>query len=605
MPGARRRWPRVLLGLFMVMFAGAALASAGAYLWLNDVLGEAPHQERSDAIREEVLPEKPEKPTVTTVPGQPPGMNILVMGSDVREEDGDEYGRSDTMIIVHVNPDGKFASVLSLPRDLLVSIPGRGRNKINSAYANGGPALAIRTVESVTGLDLDHYANIDFDAFRELTTALGGIYVDVDRNYFPPWGATWEFLDIDPGYQRLAGEDALDYVRFRHDLNGDFGRIERQQRFLRAAKEQAFGWDLAFRVPDLVRLVSRNVETTLGSGDILKLAWWGIQIGQERVRQVTLEAGTQEINGGSYVVASDAAVAAAVSELLTPPAGSVSSSPEQQEAGEDDDGGDDGDSGEQAGEEGAESSRTDTTPTTKKQVLPDLRGVSVDVLNGNGRQGEAAAAARFLRSLGANVNRVGDAPQRQDATTVAYPVDGAGGANLVGRAVGTEELEMSSSVRVITVVLGRDFVIPEESGSGLELPPVPDRGEWRKVVAQASFELMAPMAVPENYNFNGHRLYDIDTERGPKAALKTVYKLKREDQYLGIMQTTFTDAPAAAGGQKVESGGTTYHVVYHDDKADRVWWKKDSVVYWVSNTLSYRLSPEELLAFAQSMVEIR
>jgi LCP family protein required for cell wall assembly len=606
MPGAGRRWPRVLLGILVIIFAGATVAFAGTYLWLTDVLQEAPHQERSEQIRDSVLPEKPDNPTVTTVPGQPQGMNILLLGSDAREEDGDEYGRSDTLMVLHVNPDARFASVLSLPRDLRVQIPGHGTNKINAAYARGGPALAIRTVESVTGIDLDHYANVDFDAFRELTTALGGIYVDVDRHYYTPDGETWEWLNLHPGYQRLAGEDALDYVRFRHDLNADFGRIERQQRFLRAAKEQAFAWDLAFKVPELVRLVSRNVETTLGSGDILKLAWWGIQIRQERVRQITLEAGTQEIGGGSYVIASDRAIRTAVADLFSPPVREAHSAP-----GEDDgdvegaqeteatepDGGPGSPSAQPEAEEGAEQSQ--------ERVLPDLRGITVNVLNGNGRQGEAAGAARFLRSLGAGVDSIGDAPELLEQTLVSYPADAAGAAALVARAVGSDELEMSSSTRVVTVVLGDDYTIPDAALSSQELPPVENAEEWRDLASQSSFQLVAPTEIPERYSLTDHRIYDMDTEKGAKPSLKAVYKLRREDQYMGIMQTTFLDAPALSRGQKVEVGDTTFTVVYHDDKADRVWWKKGATAYWVSNTLSYRLSPDELLDIARSCVEVR
>jgi LCP family protein required for cell wall assembly len=590
MPGARRRWPRVLVGTLIVLLASTGLASAGVYLWLNDVLSETPNAERADQIADVILGEEPEESTVTTEPGRPRGVNILLMGSDRQEEEGETYGRSDTLMLVHVDPDNDYASVLSLPRDLRVRIPGYGRDKINAAYALGGPALAIETVRDLTGMPIDHYANIDFDAFRQVTEELGGIYVDVDKDYYPPRGATWEFIDLEPGYQALKGEDALDYVRFRHDQNGDFGRIERQQRFLRAAKEQAFKWDLGFQVPALVRLVSRNVETDLGTTDVLKLAWWAIKIGQERVKQVTLEADLDMIDGISYVVASETAIANAVDQLTVAPVKSLPSTTTT-EAGEQ--------------EEEPEEPASTTTSTVSGPVRPDLRGVTVDVLNGNGRSGEGAAAARYLTSLGATVNRVGDAASfGQQSTTVAFPADGSGAASLVAQAL-DGQLQADSSQRVITVTLGMDFRVPEEAQATASLPTVPDGGTWKTLASQATFAVMAPGDVPYGYGFADRRLYEIDTEDGPKPALKAVYKRWNEDQYLGFMQTTFLDAPAAAGGEEVKDGDTTFHLVYHDEKVDRVWWKTDGVVYWLSNTMSYRLTGEELLAMARSMVMVQ
>ena len=142
------------------------------------------------------------------VPDDPAGMNLLVLGSDRREgEEGEEgdSGRSDTIILVHVDPDQDYLSVLSLPRDLRVEVPDYGSAKINAAYAYGGPALTIRTVEQVTGVDIDHYLEVDFDAFRDITNSLGGVYVDVDRRYYND-NAEWELIKLAPGYQLLDGD---------------------------------------------------------------------------------------------------------------------------------------------------------------------------------------------------------------------------------------------------------------------------------------------------------------------------------------------------------------------------------------------------------------
>jgi LCP family protein required for cell wall assembly len=155
-------------------------------------------------------------------------------------------------MLVHVDPANGFISVLSLPRDLRVEVPGHGFQKINAAYAFGGAALAIETVQNVTGVDVDHYLEIDFNAFKDVTDSMGGVYVDVDRSYYYD-GADYENIDVTSGYQPLSGDAALDYVRFRHDQNNDFGRLERQQRYLRAIREQAMGWDLTVKMPSLVK----------------------------------------------------------------------------------------------------------------------------------------------------------------------------------------------------------------------------------------------------------------------------------------------------------------------------------------------------------------
>ena len=149
-------------------------------------------------------------------------------------------------MLVHVDKEQDYLSILSLPRDLRVEIPGHGMDKLNAAYSLGGWELTETTVEQVTERATSRrWCEIDFKAFSDLTDALGGVYVDVDRRYYnqapTPRG---RLIKLSPGYQTLNGADALDYVRFRHDNEYDFGRMERQQRFLTALREQAMGWNL-------------------------------------------------------------------------------------------------------------------------------------------------------------------------------------------------------------------------------------------------------------------------------------------------------------------------------------------------------------------------
>ena len=248
-----------------------------------------------------------------SIPKSPTGMNILVVGSDTRSTNG-AGGRSDTLMIVHVDPTSNFLSILSIPRDLQVEVPGHGLQKINAAYSFGGPALTIKTVSEVTGIKLDHYMEVDFAAFEDITNTLGGVYIDVDRTYND--GS----IQFAPGYQLLNGLNALKYVRTRHDLNGDFGRMERQQHFLDAVREQAMGWNLPLKLPSLIKGLFKNLSTDLHTTDFLKLAYWAVKLDGSRMKQVHIVGDTETIDSISYVVASSGTIANAVIDFLTPPA---------------------------------------------------------------------------------------------------------------------------------------------------------------------------------------------------------------------------------------------------------------------------------------------
>ena len=159
---------------------------------------------------------------------------ILIAGSDRRHGDK-KLGlkpRSDTIILVRIDP-GKGVALMSLPRDLKVNIPGHGTDKINVAYTLGGPKLMIKTVKALTGLAINHYVDVSFRGFAQGVDALGCVYVDVDRRYFNNnaglgYGANYAVINVQPGYQKMCGTKALDYVRYRHTDN-DIVRAARQQ----------------------------------------------------------------------------------------------------------------------------------------------------------------------------------------------------------------------------------------------------------------------------------------------------------------------------------------------------------------------------------------
>jgi polyisoprenyl-teichoic acid--peptidoglycan teichoic acid transferase len=170
---------------------------------------------------------------------------ILVLGSDRRFADikAKNPVRSDTMMLVRLDPSRGATAVMNIPRDLKVTIPGHGEDKINAAYAIGGPSLSVRTVRSLLHIPINHVVNVNFGGFRHAVDRLKCVYVDVDRQYFndnsPPFGGGPDYatIDVKAGYQRLCGQDALDYVRYRH-FDSDLVRAARQQDFLRQAKDQ-------------------------------------------------------------------------------------------------------------------------------------------------------------------------------------------------------------------------------------------------------------------------------------------------------------------------------------------------------------------------------
>ncbi|WP_159625912.1 LCP family protein [Actinomyces sp. zg296] len=202
-----------------------------------------------------------ERPSAADAQGDAP-VNILVMGSDSRISAGDpsqwKQGgqRTDAMMLIHINGDRRGVSVISIPRDSWVPIPGHGTGKINAAFSYGGPALAIQTVESLTGVRIDHFAVTDFESFAALTDEIGGVTLRL-RN--PTTLAGTEFA---AGPQRLNGAQALAFTRERYSLSrGDFSRIQRQQAWMRAVVSQVLNGGLMSDPAGLYRFLSVAART--------------------------------------------------------------------------------------------------------------------------------------------------------------------------------------------------------------------------------------------------------------------------------------------------------------------------------------------------------
>lgn len=253
---------------------------------------------------------------------------ILILGSDRRFVDIKEKNpvRSDTILLVRLDPSKSATAVLSIPRDLIVDIPGVGRDKINAAYSYGGPRLTVTTVRELFDVPINHVVNVNFGGFRHAVNRLGCVYIDIDRRYFndnsPPFGGGGNYatIDIEPGYQQLCGADALDYVRFRH-LDTDFVRAARQQDFLRQAKDQFGLGELFGSRKQLLSIFARYTQTDIHSSTatlrLLKLAY---ESSGHAIREVHFRGDMAGDSTISYVDITPENLAKTRAEFLNPTA---------------------------------------------------------------------------------------------------------------------------------------------------------------------------------------------------------------------------------------------------------------------------------------------
>ncbi|MFE0176502.1 LCP family protein [Streptomyces sp. NPDC059002] len=245
-----RRWPkRVALSLLVLVVLVAAYGT-GLYFWAGSRL------RTTDAFTE-----------YESRPGQGKGTDWLLVGSDSRSSltpeqrkelhVGNDQGlNTDTIMVLHYGDSGP--SLVSIPRDSYVAIPGHGKGKINSAYALGGAPLLTRTVEQATGLRVDHYAEVNFLGFVDVVDALGGVTICV-----PDGGLHDEKsgADFDGGCQHMDGVQALQYVRARYsDPQGDLGRVRRQQQLVSAVAKKAVSVSVLLPPWNLIPFLSASLD---------------------------------------------------------------------------------------------------------------------------------------------------------------------------------------------------------------------------------------------------------------------------------------------------------------------------------------------------------
>jgi LCP family protein required for cell wall assembly len=420
-PGRRKRLTLMIVVALVLVVAMAATGVLVGYRYADRLVGKG--KERVANL-------------IPAAAGAP--VNILVVGSDSRtglskrelgkikttQVDG---GRTDTIIVVHISPRRKKAVMVSIPRDLRVTINGQ-TNKINAAYSLGGPDLLVKTVQEATGLPIHHYVEVDFAGFLKVVDALGGVKLcNRTKHTLDDYYAN---LHMPPGCQQMNGIQALAFVRARH-IDSDFGRIQRQQEFIRAVMDKVASGGNLVNLPKLLHIAniaSDHVKTddTLKTGEAISLA--------RRLRKLDQANVDMRVYPSEAVPPRCAGCAAFVEPL---PEAAILMKALDRDA-------------------------VELPPVG----LPGGKGVSlssvrVTVLNGGGQQGAAARAAADLQRLGVRVAGTGNAPKPTGAaSTLAYPPALEEQAKLLQSLLGSGvELDRSDAARGLVLTVGTSFTL--------------------------------------------------------------------------------------------------------------------------------------------------
>jgi LCP family protein required for cell wall assembly len=605
-PPPRRRGRLRLLFAVLGWLVALALITAGGvagglYLYFEEELVQELRADSPDV-------QLAQKELDIALPGEP--TVALLVGYDKRQGPESELtSNSDTLMLVRADPDANTISMLSLPRDLRVEIRcphTRFFAKINRAYSECGSRGSLETVRALTGLPIHYLVTVDFRGFKQLVAGMGGVWLDVDRRYFNDnslGGATYAPIDLQPGYQKVNGTDALSFVRYRH-FDSDLFRLARQQLFLKAFKQRARDFSV-LDLRKIVGVIKKHVEIgqpeggTLGARDVLSWALFGYQLPSGHFFQVKLD------NLVDNPVTYDISVApeefsAKLYEFTHPDV---------------------------AAAENATAAATGRKPKSAGPVAPAPKDTSVVAVNGNGVQGSAANAGSELERLG--YHRVyppngldPNAPTFDYDQTQVYFDSSQKGAEPAARkvaqlfgeaAVGPvpAAIEPLRNGAMLVVVVGKSF-----TGALRSQPPI-DRTPARKppavrkdpglttellrgAVAKARFPLLVPTVVEHTSvleRLAPVRSYQLGDGRAVRLTFAT-----GASEYWGVQQTNWTEAPILSEPNvKQTIAGRKYELHYNGAKLHMVVLRVNGATYWVVNTLLDTLSNETMLAIAKGL----
>ena len=503
-----------------------------------------------------------------------------MIGYDKRAGEGKgTQSRSDTIMLVRADPETKSISMMSFPRDLFVEIHCPGRPvfgaRINNAYATCGTKGTLETVRKLTGLPVNYLITVNFRGFRQLVDAVGGIWIDVDRRYFNDRGGDFGFATINlfPGYQKLGGYQALDFVRYRH-TDSDLYRVARQQLFVRAFKDQIKASTGPFDLPKVIKTITKNVEVGVGGNSeldgktVLEYALFAYSLPPGHFFQSKIEGLEERSNFD--IVAPEANVQKAVQEFSHPDV----ESPQK-----------------------ATQVALNEKPKPSAKKAPAPRETTITVLNGNGVTGSAGTASYLLSQRayqmiyppdGKNAN----APNWDYfKTRIHYDKAQAGAAaaaKKVATLFGTDDVvPLNAKVgtlangAMLTVIVGQTFhgtlaeapvdKTPQRQPANVSPGADASLAYLRERQSKVPFKLMVPTVIEKTSWIDREkpvRMYRIDPDRKHKT-VRLTYKLGTgTNEYWGVQMTDWEDAPALSERNFVRSiGGRTLRAPLHRPEA--------------------------------------
>lgn len=298
----KRRVRRLRVALFIILLLFLGIVGFGGYLAVQTM--QAASESYNDLGREK----SDLRDTAVSISDDP--VSVLLMGIEDYTTNGDN-GRTDTLMVATFSPNDENLKLVSIPRDTLVEIVGRGtEDKINHAHVFGGKEMTIETVENLLEIPIDYYATVNFDAFKNVVDVLDGITVDVPFNFQQnsddPKAEKLQFYE---GEMELDGRHALAYARMRkEDPRGDIGRNERQQEVIQSMIEKALSLGTITKVDDLAREVGNNVETNIKISEGLGFLKQYSDFRASSIDKLSIETSSTRINGISYQIVDEEAL---------------------------------------------------------------------------------------------------------------------------------------------------------------------------------------------------------------------------------------------------------------------------------------------------------
>ena len=595
---------RFFLWLIAVVVMIALASLGGAYLYYHQSISAvAAHSKDVKLASKHLDIPLPHQPAIA-----------LIVGYDKRlgKEGAYAGARSDTIMLLRADPITHSISMLSFPRDLQTQIWCGNKvidnNRINAAYTECGSKGTLDTVKHLTGLPVNFLITVNFIGFRQIVDRAGGVWIDVDRRYFNKNVGTsatdYANIDLQPGYQKLNGNTALDYVRYRH-TDSDLYRIARQQQFVKSLKQQITHGFSVWTALKVVGAITHSVEIGQARGGNLSetvkryaLFAYGLPSGhffQSKIEGVT---------GYAELTAPTSAIQAAVQDFQNPDV----QAPQK------------------------------ATAVALGRRAAHLKGpppgsTTISVLNGNGVTGSASNAAYELAQRSYHMvlpatGQLRNAPTFDyfhtkvyyDRTQTGSHIAANKVANLFGDAEARQlppKLVQLANGAMLTVVVGQTFhgtmapapvdTTPKKEPAYVRGDPSQSRQLLKSVRKRVDFPLMVPTVVERTSSIDREvplRVYAL--KKGERAVRLTFLAGSELAGYWGIEETKWTDAPVLQQPNfKHVLKGREFDFYYNGAHLHMVVLRVHGATYWVVNTLLDSLSNETMIAIAKGLKPLR